>query len=80
MLFSDVKNDLNFLREGINRIGRQKEAENIAKKNLLNYNNEKKSHFDEVLGQQESKITEFQQHIDKFDSYIDKVKTGREKN
>jgi len=61
----------------MNKIGRQKDAERIAKKNLLNYNNEKKSHFDEVLSIQEAKIGEFQQHIDKFDSYIVKVSPYR---
>ena len=72
-LFCDVKTELNSLREGVTKLKRQKSAEGVAKKNLVNYYIEKKRQFDETLSQKEAKIIEFQQYIDNFDAYIEKV-------
>ena len=72
-MFCDVKTELNSLREGVTKLKRQKAAEGVAKKNLVNYYIEKKRQFDDTLSQKEAKIVEFQQYIDDFDGYIEKV-------
>lgn len=72
-MFADVKGESNFVKEGTLKIKRQKNAEAVAKKNLVNYYGEKRKQFDETLNEQEAKIETFQNFIDNFDQNIEKV-------
>lgn len=71
--FSDIKNELNVIKDGSIKLKRQKVAEEIAKKNLSNYYVEKKKKFDDTISERETKIELIQQYIDNFDSSLAKL-------
>mmetsp|Transcript_15489 Transcript_15489/g.13237 ORF Transcript_15489/g.13237 Transcript_15489/m.13237 type:complete len:171 (+) Transcript_15489:205-717(+) len=58
--FSELKNEVNSLKDGTIKLKRQKDSESVAKKNLVNYYLEKKRKFDDTLASMEHRVEKFQ--------------------
>lgn len=72
-VFSDVKTGIAALKEGSIKLKRQKDAEAVAKKNLMSYYGEKKKRFDDNLNSKEAKLNSLQNYINNFEIIIAKV-------
>jgi len=68
-----VKNELFVLKEGSLKLQRQKFSEDVVKRNLMGYYQEKKKKIDETFSQIKSKINCFQNLLENFEEGLEKV-------
>ena len=68
-----MKNELFVLKEGSLKLQRQKFSEDVVKRNLMGYYQEKKKKIDETFSQIKSKINCFQNLLENFEEGLEKV-------
>ena len=73
MLLTEVRNSLQSLKDGSQKLKHQKNAGVCAKKNTKSYYAERKRNFDEKLKELDSKISGLEPFLNNFDNILDKV-------